>query len=639
MASTGVGAWVALASLIGCGVLSKNVAAQDAPLPDDGNVVVTGSRLPGTATGLAQNVTVIDHEEIAASAPARIEDLLGRVTGAYVDQPGRAGGFSSLYLRGAENSHLLIMLDGVKLNDPTTTRGSAYDLSSLDTEQIERLEVLRGPASAVYGGEALAGVLNVITRRPGEGLTGSGHVALGTNGYGKLGADVAFGRAALRGDAGVARTEDGESGSDSFLRSTTAHGALRFALGSRFSGELFTRRIERQGEAFADDSGGPRLAENRSTTHRDSEDLVYGLTFAATDLNDFRLGASVSWFERSERSENAAVTAGLRQPIPAFTSDTSFRRSVTTLTVARDFGSAASVIAGFEYQQEVGGVASLGDFFGLGFAQALQFDLRRKTDAAFVEGHVRLMRGVTAQVGLRRDSVEGVDARTTPNFGIVWELPDGDTVLKANIAEGFKAPSFFALGFPIGANPDLGPERSRSRELTVSHRLDEAASTAEVSVFRTHYQGLVDFDGTRFLNVNRGAIVISGIEAGLTLDRGRDCRTRVGASLLDIDVRDGMQVLRNRPEQTASASLMCDVGRNVTLFASARYVGSFLDRSNPTGDIRMPTFSTFDLGGAFKLGAMQLNVSADNIFNHYYEQFVGFPGQDRRLRIMLRRKF
>ncbi len=126
---------------------------------DDAEIVVIGTRLPMTSVGLAQNVTVVDQAEIQASHPSSIAEVLSRVTGIYVDEAGPAGGFVSMYLRGAENSHLLILLDGVRLNDPTTTRGSTYDLSAIDVNQIERIEVLRGPASAIYGGEALAGLI------------------------------------------------------------------------------------------------------------------------------------------------------------------------------------------------------------------------------------------------------------------------------------------------------------------------------------------------------------------------------------------------------------------------------------------------------------------------------------------------
>ena len=117
-------------------------------------------------------------------------------------RPAQSGGFVSLYMRGAENSHLLILLDGVKLNDPTTTRGSAFDLSAIDVSQIERIEVLRGPASAVYGGEALAGVVHIITKRAvAAGVGGSGYVAAGGDDHRKIGGTVSFGsdnRAARR---------------------------------------------------------------------------------------------------------------------------------------------------------------------------------------------------------------------------------------------------------------------------------------------------------------------------------------------------------------------------------------------------------------------------------------------------------
>ena len=221
---------IGLAAALAC--LPFSVQAQS----ESQTVVVTGTRLPVTATGLAQNVTVIDQKEIQEINPARIEDLLARVTGAYVDQAGRTGGFASLYMRGAENSHLLILLDGVKLNDPTTTRGSAYDLSSIDISQIDRIEVLRGPASAVYGGEALSGVVHIITKRGAQtGVSGSAYGAAGGDGHQKIGGTVAFGQDNLQAQISAGRTEEGSSGDDNgSLRLNTVSGSLQFAPAAAF---------------------------------------------------------------------------------------------------------------------------------------------------------------------------------------------------------------------------------------------------------------------------------------------------------------------------------------------------------------------------------------------------------------------
>ena len=325
-------------------------------------VVVTGTRLPVSAAGLAQNVTVIDQKEIQQINAARIEDILARVTGAYVDQAGSTGSFASMYLRGAENSHLLILLDGVKLNDPTTTRGSAYDFSAIDINQIDRIEVLRGPASAVYGGEALAGVVHIITKTAaGSGVSGSAYGAAGGDGHRKLGGTVGFGQDTLRGQLSLGRSDEGSSSGDAKLRLNSVSGALRFAPGGALDGELFASHIDRQSEAFADDSGGPRLAVNRQKTQRDSTDQSYGLKLSAGQTRSVRVQLAATVFDRQEHSDNAFVDAGVRFPVPAFTTDTDFQRTNLVLTATHDYGSAASVVAGLEHQVEDGSLTSVGD--------------------------------------------------------------------------------------------------------------------------------------------------------------------------------------------------------------------------------------------------------------------------------------
>jgi vitamin B12 transporter len=603
------------------------------------SVVVTGTRLPLSPAGLAQTVTVIDRKAIEEINPARIEDLLARVTGVYVDQAGPAGGFASMYMRAAENSHLLLMLAGVKLNDPTTTRGSAYDLSSIAIEQVERIEVLRGPASAVYGGEALAGVVHIITKRTaGTGVAGTGYAAAGGDGYRKLGGSLAFGKDALQAQIGAGSSEDGSSGERGQLRLRTVSGSVRLSPSDSLQAELFATQVGRESEAFPDDSGGPRLAVNRATTVRDSTDRIYGLRLGAGDIRSWRIQALASVYDRREAADNAAVDAGVRFPVPAFTSDTDFKRTNLSVAVSREFGSAGSVVAGLEYQKEDGSLTSVGDFFGAGSPQTLTFELERDTKALFVEGRIRLAPTVSAQVGVRHDRVRGLDAVTTPHLGLVWDA-SASTTVKLNANEGFKPPSFFALGFPIGGNPALEPERSKNLEGSVAYRWGGSGSSLKVSVYQTRYENLVDFDGATFTNINRGTIVVRGIEPELQINIAEGWKTQVGATLLDIDERDGLQPLRNRPERVLSAALLGKVGARSTVFVGARRAGSFLDRSNPTGDIEMRGYTVFDASYTVELGAVRLSLALDNVFDKTYEAFVGFPAQGRRLRAEVRAGF
>jgi len=630
-----------LRSLIGLAATLACLPLAAQAQSDSQSVVITGTRLPLTATGLAQNVTVITQKEIQEINPARIEDILALVTGGYVDNAGRAGGFASMYMRGAENSHLLILLDGVKLNDPTTTRGSAYDFSAIDISQIDRIEVLRGPASAIYGGEALAGVLHIITKRGAPvGVSGSAYGAVGGDGHQKIGGTVAFGQDNLAAQLSAGRSEEGNSGDDNgSLRLNTVSGSLQFAPGGGVQGELFGTYIDRKGEAFPDDSGGPRLAVNRQHSFRDSTDQIYGLKLAGGDARGVLVKGGVSVFDRVEHADNAFVDAGVRFPVPAYVSDTDFRRTNVFVTATHEYGSGASVIVGYEHQTEDGSLTSVGDFFFIGSPQTLTFQLDRKTDSVFAEGRFKLAPSVSAQIGLRYDKVQDLDGVTTPHLGVVWDLPNGATTLKAAYNQGFKPPSFFALGFPIGGNPDLKPETSKNVELIAAHRIDNAGSTAQVSIFQTNYENLVDFDGATFTNINRGTIVIKGIEPEIKLRLADRWRLQLGATFLSIDEQDGLQPLRNRPEQRATASATYDIDGRSSVFAGVNYTGNFLDRSNPTGDIQMPGFTVVDAAYSIQFGALRVKVAVDNLFDKSYEQFVGFPAQGRRLRAELRGSF
>ena len=128
------------------------------------NIIVTATRLAGEEAG--SNVSIIDAQTIQARNLGSVVDLLRDLPGVFVQQSG--GSVVSLFTRGAKPNFTLVLLDGVKANDPTNTRGGSYDFSTLDLNDITRIEFVRGPASAIYGSDAVGGVINIITRRGGN---------------------------------------------------------------------------------------------------------------------------------------------------------------------------------------------------------------------------------------------------------------------------------------------------------------------------------------------------------------------------------------------------------------------------------------------------------------------------------------
>jgi vitamin B12 transporter len=629
------GVWAALQ------LASPAVQAQQPAVAGGGapGVVVTGTRLPMTPGGMAQTITVLDQQEIQRTNPASVEEALSRIPGVFVDRAGTAG-FSSLYLRGAESSHVLILIDGVRVNDPTTTRGSAYDLSSIDIQQLDRIEVLRGPASAIYGADALAGVVNFITKRGTvDGVGGSAYGAVGQYDYRKAGGTIYGGNEVVQGLLSAGYSNEGSDVDDAKLRLNTYSAKLRFTPGETVEAELFGYRTERTGQAFPDDSGGSRLAVNRELTLRDATSTVYGGSIAGGDVNTVRVLASATVYSRDENANNAFVDAGVRFPVPAFLGDTNYRATTYTLTGTHNWNNTDNLVVGLQRLIEKGGMTSVGDFDFEGTPDTLQYELERRTDSVFAEGRWRVVPELSLQIGVRYDDIQGYGSSTTPHLGAVWQLPNGTTTLKANYSQGFKPPSFFALGFPIGANPNLKPEESTNYELTLVQAFAEQAATLEVSVFRTQYTNLVDFDTNTFSNINRGSIVISGIEPALKFRVGNNVRAQVGITALQIDERDGLPPLRNRPESKANAGVVWDIDASSSLFAALSYTGSFIDRSNPTGDVSMSSYTTFDLAYSIRFGWANLKLAVDNLFNSDYEQFVGFPALGRRVRAELRASF
>jgi outer membrane cobalamin receptor len=138
--------------------LYQTLAADDVLME---KIVVTGTTFPVSISEFPSEITVIDQQLIRSSHAKNISELLRTVPGVFIDQQGGRGGISSIYLRGADPNFTLILLDGVKLNDPNNSRGGSFDLSTLSTDNVERIEIVKGPQSAVYGSDAIAGVVRL----------------------------------------------------------------------------------------------------------------------------------------------------------------------------------------------------------------------------------------------------------------------------------------------------------------------------------------------------------------------------------------------------------------------------------------------------------------------------------------------
>lgn len=165
--------------------LSNVLAAEHDPVETLDPLVITATASPTTLSQTPAAVTIISREQIARQQANRLSTILQQVPGIFVDEMGGRGGISSVYLRGSDPNFTIIMIDGIPINDPSNQRGGSVNLSTLTPERIERIEIVRGPASVVYGSDAMAGAIDIITRKGQAHSRYNGTIEGGQFGYGR----------------------------------------------------------------------------------------------------------------------------------------------------------------------------------------------------------------------------------------------------------------------------------------------------------------------------------------------------------------------------------------------------------------------------------------------------------------------
>src|SRR4029453_4356138 len=292
-------------------------------------VVVRATMVPTPLGRTTAPVTVISREQIEAQHVEGVTELLRQVPGVHIDQAGSRGGTSSVYLRGSDPNFTVVMIDGIKVNDPTNSRGGSFDFSTLSTDSIERIEIVRGSLSAVYGSDAMGGVINIITRRgagaPSNSVEGTAgrfdhyRALLQTGGtlgildYAASGSYLDNGRA-VEGDRFVGETVYANLG----VRPTDVI-ELRW----------FLRYAHSRRKAFPDDSGGPEFAVIRTVEKRNGDELATGITLKHTPLPWWEYNLQLSLYHSQDHSDSPGVAPGVRDPvgIPPNMTDNDLRRT------------------------------------------------------------------------------------------------------------------------------------------------------------------------------------------------------------------------------------------------------------------------------------------------------------------------
>ncbi len=571
---------------------------------DEAPVTVTAQRHAQTTDEALASVTVITRADIERSQAPDLVDLLARQAGIDVARTGGPGAQTSVFLRGANSAQTLFLVDGIRVN---ATGQGVFDLAHLPLEAIERIEIVRGPRAALWGSDAIGGVIHFITRDPG-----ARSLAVHAGGDGRVGASAQLGVAGDAGSLGIAvgsedvdgynATTPGNFSFDPDLDGYVRHHASlggRLALGERHALTLRTLSTR----AKVDFDQGLTEADNAS-----------GALTLAGALGAGEADYSVALGEAREDLATAAFGSAFE----------SRRRSLDAIA-GLPLGGATRLQLGVNLQREDG--TSLSSFSGT------VFDRARDNHAGFVAVSGRA--GAHAfEAAVRHDDNDQFGTATTGSAAWGWTFAEGWEA-RLSWGEGFRAPTFNELYSPgfgglFAGNPALRPEASRSTELGLGWT-PAAGHALELSAYRTRVRDLVAFSGPLFQAVNVNRAEVDGAELAYGWTGGA---WQVEAQLTwqqPIDAGTGRRLLR-RADRKAGLAVDYAFAGGITLGLEGQAASERQDFDGP-----LAGYGLLHLRAGLPLGASdwRLEGRLENLLGQDYTLASGYatPGRTAMLRL------
>jgi vitamin B12 transporter len=578
-------------------------------------IVVTASALPERADTTPAAITVITRDEIDSRAATDVADVLREVPGVELARSGSEGKATSLFVRGAGSNQTLVLWNGIPIND---SYFSGFDWGRVSTTGIERVEVVRGPYSALYGSEAMGGVVNLLTVSRGSRVTAD--VSAGNRGWLNGAAAAAWGSGPSSGSFSVERRDDdGWSRNDDF-RQDTANLAVEWKPGAVSTALLgrFTRY--RLGIPFNTSADGTELVPS---LHRRQHGNELQIALPAS----VQLGRAFVSVTASENRRDDAFA----DPEDPFGFTTSRTRSATTRLAASGRAPTAigTIVAGGEAERAR---VDDGSSFGVNLDHATRHGV-----AFFVEDRFTRELGdgsrLELSAGVRRDDFHQFGSQTSPRLAAA--LITGATKLRASWGRAFRAPSVGELYFPFSGNRNLDAERSRGFELGADHSWARAA--ASITLFRSSYDNLIIFDNASYQFQNLGAASSRGVELSASGDLTAHLSAGASYMRLHTEQEDTGAPLLRRPRNSGSAHVTARWGALATTAVVIRS-GSRADVLPvfPYSRVEDEAFTTADLSVQYTLAHVSPYFKIENATDHRYEEVRGYRAPGRRFSIGVR---
>jgi len=602
-------------------------------------IVVTANKTETPYYTLGSSVSIITSEEISRQNLRTVVDVLREMPGLTITQQGGPGKLAYVYIRGSNSNHTLVIIDGVKMNDASSPN-NAFDFSTLNTNDIERIEIVRGPQSTLYGSEAIAGVINIITKRgtdkPQFNFLGEG----GSNNYYRGNFSAQGNLGILNYTITVTRNgSDGISSSDSQFGNAEKDRYTNNSFYSRFGFNISS--IAKMNLLYKFTKMETALDQNEKL----GDDPNFNFKI---EEQLFKSGLNLSLFEgRWQQQFNASLVKRFSRSLdlvdqfhPNLSSD-GFNKADR---VKFDWQSNLSPIEnnlitfGIETENE----RTNSSYFSTsdwGPFESIFPEQSVRTTGIYLQDQFSYENSFFISAGVRLDNNQKFGGVTTYRIAPAYYINSTNTKLKMSMGTGFKAPSLFYLFDPAFGNPDLQPEKSKGWDAGFEQYFSQGKFSIAFTYFNLNLENMFGFDANyRTINIaqasSRGFEIVASVFDFNKLSANVNYTFTKTKDEHELSDDYGKPLLR-RPKHQASFNINYKLNTNINLNMLFLYVGEREDKdfsTYPAERVIIPDYTLVNLSGSYKLFSyLELTFRIENLFDKKYEEVLNYGTLGRSL--------
>lgn len=613
--------------VLSCFVSNSTLAQETkSDLQEAKQIVVTGTMLDSELENSGSSVSVLTRQELKDGQYRNALNAIRQLPGVDVVQSGGNGGNAGVFLRGGNSEHTLVLLDGIELNNPATANRS-FNLANLTLENIDRIEVVRGPQSTVYGSDAMGGVINLISKKAAKGVKANISSEAGSyNSFTQIG-NVSYGGDKFDVSTGITRQDiGGISSADARYgnkeqddyQNTSLSNRLRF---EPLKGYEATNTLRYTRSHSNLDNGGGAGFDDPNRWIRNEEFFTRGDISAKYLSDTLTPSAYIAYTRHALDDVNSPDSNSIELLNSNYSGDIVTVGSRAKWAPNESF----NAVLGAETQGERASSSYRSDGAFGPFEDNL-YGTGARTNSFYLESRASYNQKAYIDAGVRHDNHSIFGDRTTFKVAPAVHISDS-TKLRGSVGTGFKAPSLVQLYSSYG-NRDLKAETVTGWDVGVDQEIVKDTLTGTLTFFNNSYDELITFSPSTFVLENISKATTQGVEVGSNWEICDALSMRVAYTYTDTENDTTGESLLRRPRNKNSLTVVYKPTDRFRAQVQWRLYSSRFDNdfnAYPPQRVALGGYGLVDIAASYKLNqTLELFSRIDNLFDHEYQEVLGY---------------